>query len=457
MKHNDPAHFRPGPAHPITAKPATTRLFGLDVVNARSAAVIDHLLSQDRCRAHFLNAHCVNVLAKDQAYRRALMTADAVLPDGAGIELAMRLTGSRMVENLNGTDLTPRLLQEALRRGKSVFLFGGRPGTAAAAAAKLTATLPGLRIAGVRDGFDGAADAAAARRAINASGADILLVAMGVPRQDLWLAQNADRLRPALTLGVGALFDFLAGHVSRAPRSLRRARLEWVWRLAQEPRRLACRYLVGNPAFVARAVAQALPRPRLKTATDIALALGGLVALLPLMAVAALAIKLDSRGPVLFRQIRIGQNGQPFAMLKFRSMQSDAEARRKELLPHSDRDGICFKARQDPRITRVGRVLRRLSLDELPQLFNILRGDMSIVGPRPALPDEVARYPERAFGRLAAKPGLTGVWQVSGRADLGFDKMIDLDLAYVQSRSALLDMILIAMTLRAVISGRGAY
>ncbi len=144
-------------------------------------------------------------------------------------------------------------------------------------------------------------------------------------------------------------------------------------------------------------------------------------------------------------------------MIKFRSMVSDAEAQRDSILAQSDREGICFKSKSDPRITRIGRFIRRASIDELPQILNVLRGQMSIVGPRPAVPSEVDAYPKHAFGRLSVKPGITGVWQVSGRADVGFEQMIEMDLAYASSRSILLDLILIGMTFRAVLTGRGAH
>ncbi|MEC7762631.1 MAG: WecB/TagA/CpsF family glycosyltransferase [Pseudomonadota bacterium] len=435
----------------------TTTLFGLRVVNDTGTRVIDALLSDGRHRVAFLNAHCVNTAARDRAYTTALQSADAVLPDGAGIELAHKLVGSRMAENLNGTDFTSRLLAEAAKRGKSVFLFGGRPGTAEAAARTLTRDIPDLAIAGTRDGFAGAANTDAAIEAINASRADILLVAMGVPRQDRWLAEHAHRLTPSLQIGVGALFDFLAGNVSRAPRALRAVRGEWLWRLAVEPRRMFRRYVIGNPAFVARALAEITGDALAKRAFDIVVATSVIVAFAPLFALTALAIRADSRGPVFFRQTRVGRDGEPFSMLKFRSMSVDAEARRDALLATSDRTGVCFKSRSDPRVTRVGRILRRFSIDELPQIFNVLKGDMSIVGPRPALPREVAAYPKRAIGRLSVKPGLTGVWQVSGRAEIGFDKMVDMDLAYARSRSVLLDIVLLALTFRAVIGGRGAY
>ncbi|MFN4056741.1 MAG: WecB/TagA/CpsF family glycosyltransferase [Roseinatronobacter sp.] len=228
-------------------------LFGLSLLNAPQDHAIALMLTKGRRRVAFVNAHCVNVAAKDPAYRQALETADVLLPDGAGIELAARLHGQRMVANLNGTDLCPALLAEAAARGKSVFLLGAKPGVAAAAAARLTDLIPSLRIAGTRDGFAGAKPEGAIA-AVSASRADILLVAMGVPKQDIWLHRAHDSLHPDLVLGVGALFDFLAGTVPRAPVWMRRARLEWLWRLAIEPRRMFGRYVIGNVVFVMRAL-----------------------------------------------------------------------------------------------------------------------------------------------------------------------------------------------------------
>ncbi|SFC09661.1 WecB/TagA/CpsF family glycosyltransferase [Tropicimonas isoalkanivorans] len=457
------------PAPQQIARPATTaapsvgtvQLFGLDVADADPASVVRRLLDGGKRRVAFLNAHCANVLSRDSAYAEAMATADTILPDGIGVDLAARMTGRRLTANLNGTDFTPRLLREAARRGMSVYLMGAEPGVADKAADRLCLDIPGLRIAGTRDGYAGAADTDAAIAAINASGADILIVAMGVPRQDIWLAQNAHRLAPRLSLGVGALFDFLAGRVRRAPEIVRRSRMEWAWRLAMEPRRMAGRYLVGNVTFMARAARHAIAaadgNAAIKRSMDITLAGTALLALSPLLLLAALAVKLNSRGPVFFRQTRIGRDGRPFKMLKFRSMYIDAEARRAALLAGSDRDGIFFKSRRDPRVTRVGRFLRRYSIDELPQIINIVKGEMSVVGPRPSLPQEVAAFPERAHGRLSVRPGLTGLWQVSGRAEIGAEKMFDMDLAYVASRTWLLDMALILMTFRAVLAGRGAY
>ena len=196
---------------------------------------------------------------------------------------------------------------------------------------------------------------------------------------------------------------------------------------------------------------------RAKRGLDLVLVALAVPVLVPLVLAIALAIKVTSRGPVFFRQTRVGQGGQPFGMVKFRSMVVDAEARRAEVLGQSDRAGLCFKAKDDPRVTRVGRILRRASLDELPQLFNVVKGEMSLVGPRPALPEEVAAYPVAALERLAVLPGITGPWQVAGRATLGFDEMVALDIGYVRSATLATDMAILAKTVRAVASGRGAY
>lgn len=176
----------------------------------------------------------------------------------------------------------------------------------------------------------------------------------------------------------------------------------------------------------------------------------------PVLLAVAIAVKLDG-GPVLFRQTRIGQNGREFTMLKFRSMCVDAETRLAALLDSDEGAGPLFKMTDDPRITRIGRVLRRFSVDELPQLFNVLGGAMALVGPRPALAREVAHYCPLAARRLDAKPGLTGLWQVSGRSDLSWDESIRLDARYVDLWSPALDIKILARTAGVVLRGNGAY
>jgi len=181
-----------------------------------------------------------------------------------------------------------------------------------------------------------------------------------------------------------------------------------------------------------------------------------LLCALPVIGLAALAIRLESPGPVFFSQLRCGRDARRFRLWKLRTMTVDAEARRDSLLHLNEMDGPVFKIRRDPRVTRVGRLLRRWSLDELPQLWNVLRGDMSLVGPRPPLPQEVIHYTPRERQRLCVPPGLTGTWQVSGRNELCFEEWVRLDLEYVERASLALDLQILAKTLPAVLSGRGA-
>ena len=198
-------------------------------------------------------------------------------------------------------------------------------------------------------------------------------------------------------------------------------------------------------------------RMLIKRALDRLLGTGLFLVLSPALALIALAVKRSSPGPVLFRQIRIGEDGRPFEMLKFRSMIADAEDRRVDLEADNEGNGVLFKLRKDPRVTRVGTVLRRYSLDELPQLWNVVRGDMSLVGPRPPLPQEVIGYSDDATRRLRVKPGMTGLWQVSGRSDLSWEESLRLDLRYVDNWSLALDAIILWRTWRAVVGRSGAY
>ncbi len=193
-----------------------------------------------------------------------------------------------------------------------------------------------------------------------------------------------------------------------------------------------------------------------KRVLDVVLAAAGLVVSAPLLLVIAVAVKLSSPGPVLYRQWRCGLRGRRFLLLKFRTMVVGAEQQREVVAHLNVMDGPAFKAPDDPRVTRVGRLLRRSSLDELPQLWNVLRGDMSLVGPRPPIPEEVERYEPWQRRRLAMKPGLTGLWQVSGRSEVDFATWMALDLAYIDGWSLWLDLKILLRTIPAVLSGRGA-
>jgi exopolysaccharide biosynthesis polyprenyl glycosylphosphotransferase len=196
-----------------------------------------------------------------------------------------------------------------------------------------------------------------------------------------------------------------------------------------------------------------------KSVIDRVVAAAAVLVLAPVLLALALALVVDDRGPVFFRQQRVGRDGTTFGMVKFRSMVVDAEGRRDHLVAAASDEGAgpLFKMRRDPRVTRVGALLRRTSLDELPQLFNVVAGSMSLVGPRPPLPAEVAQYADDARRRLLVRPGMTGLWQVSGRSDLSWEETVRLDLRYVENWSPGLDLHILARTVAAVATGRGAY
>ncbi len=447
-------------------------MFGLPVVNATEQDALDWLCARlndgIQTRVAFLNAHCVNRAAADATYRTALEEADAILPDGSGLAVAARMRGRRIVANLNGTDLIPALARRLAAAGQSVFLLGGMPGIADAAAAALRHDCPNLIVAGTHHGYFNKDQERGVIDTINRSGADVLLVAMGVPSQDVWLRDAASRLSPKLTFGVGGLFDFLSGRIPRAPEVLRRFGLEWTYRLYQEPRRMWRRYIAGNPAFVLRAAKDTLPERQAvirsadfaaKRAIDIVGASVGLLLGAPLFLGVAALVRLTSPGPAFLKQTRVGQDGRTFGLLKFRSMFIDADARRAALEAENQHGagGITFKLKRDPRVTPIGRLLRKSSIDELPQLWNVLIGDMSLVGPRPPLPAEVARYTPAQRRRLAAKPGLTCLWQIGGRADLPFERQVELDIEYLTTRNVVMDILIMLRTVPAVLTARGAY
>ncbi|TIC83298.1 sugar transferase [Nocardioides sp. GY 10113] len=223
------------------------------------------------------------------------------------------------------------------------------------------------------------------------------------------------------------------------------------------PARTAVAKMGGLRLLHVRTVPERGPMRAFKGATERAVAGLALLALWPALLVVAIAIRCDSPGPALFRQERVGRDGRTFTMLKFRTMRTEAEVVKATLSDQNEGAGVLFKMRNDPRITRIGAVLRKYSLDELPQLVNVVRGEMALVGPRPALPDEVARYDHDPRRRLAVKPGLTGLWQVSGRSDLSWDESVRLDLAYVDNWSLALDLQIVMRTFGAVLGHRGAY
>ena len=486
-------------------------LFGISIKNSTMQDcvqwVYEQLESGRKTTIGFVNADCLNKAYKDDDYHITLRKLDRVYPDGIGVRLAAQLFNNGLADNINGTDLFPRLCAKLADSDHSIFLLGAKPGIADAAAINMTEKYPGLSIAGCHHGyFDGSTEKELIDM-INESGASVLFVALGAPKQEIWIEQTREMLNTKVMMGVGGLFDFYSGNISRAPVWLREIGLEWVWRLIQEPGRMWRRYLVGNFVFMKRAwqqkkrngaVARGLSvtpaeevsllshyekmdqyvpfRQRMiwlrrifwnlasitgsaiKRFIDVIVSATLIVLLFPLFATVVLAIRLESKGAVFYSQTRVGFRGSLFRLWKFRSMYIDADQRRAELEAQNEMEGgVIFKMKHDPRITRTGRIIRRLSIDELPQLWNILKGDMSLVGPRPALPSEVELYSIEERVRLFAKPGLTCIWQVSGRSDIPFPQQVLLDEEYLYSQSLYKDFTLLLKTIPAVLSGKGAY
>ena len=238
--------------------PKSFQLLGVRIDNISMTAAIGCILDAAHGMSPssfaFVNADCLNIACGDPRYTNILADQQAVFADGSGIALASRLRGITIRENVNGTDMFPLLCQAAAASGLSIFLLGAEPGIAGRVAANMSAEFQDLSIAGTHHGFFDNSEEDSVITMINQSGADILLVAMGAPRQEVWIAANRNRLAPKVAIGVGGLFDFFSGRVWRAPVAMRRTGLEWVWRLGQEPGRLWRRYVLGNPLFLVRCI-----------------------------------------------------------------------------------------------------------------------------------------------------------------------------------------------------------
>jgi len=443
----------------------------------------------------FINPDCLNIASQNAEYQAVLNRIATVFADGIGIRIGCRMLGIALRDNINGTDLFPLICQSAAAQGKSLYLLGGRPGVTDQVIENTLATLPNLKIAGHRHGYFSASEELRIVEDIRACNADILLVALGAPKQDMWIDKYREQLNIPVQIGVGGLFDFYSGRISRSPRWLRDVGLEWVWRLMQEPGRMWKRYVLGNPAFLFRVWKQARKEPRRKIlqrfssketgflkasilfrlrhliwnlalfighaarrCLDIVVAATALLISSPFLLIVAVLIKIESPGSAIFAQTRVGRWGNYFTMYKFRSMCTDAEVKKKDLLTTNEmQGGVLFKMKDDPRITKMGKFIRKYSIDELPQFWNVLMGDMSLVGPRPPVPSEVDQYSISDRRRLEIKPGITCVWQISGRSDIAFNEQVALDVDYIESRSLLQDLRILVKTIPAVIFGRGSY
>jgi len=486
-------------------------LFGIQVINTTMPCLLDEcediLADGIQTSIGFVNADCMNKCFSDENYHETLRNMNRVYPDGIGVRLASQMFGNGVKDNINGTDLFPLLCERLAGTSHGIYLLGAAEGVAESTAQNMQDRYPGLNIAGHQHGFFTPEEEESVINAINASGASIVMVAMGAPRQEQWIADNRHRLNASILMGVGGLFDFYSGRISRAPVWVREVGLEWTWRLLQEPGRMWRRYVVGNPLFLYRVWQQKkrngsiahgmqttpaqeaellkhfnkLDQPTalrtnilsarrvywkwmhrsagaFKRLFDVMAGTALLILLSPVFLLVIPLIRLESKGPAFYSQMRVGYRGEMFKLWKFRSMYLDAEARREALDSANEMTGgVLFKMKNDPRITRMGSIIRKTSIDELPQLWNVIKGDMSLVGPRPALASEVELYSIEERVRLMAKPGLTCIWQVTGRSDIPFPQQVRLDEDYLYRQSLATDIKLLFQTIPAVIFGKGAY
>jgi len=441
---------------------------------------------------YFVNADCLNKSQNNQEYKQILQKGDYILPDGSGINIACNILDNPLKENLNGTDLFPFICSLAQKQSYKIYLYGAKEGIAQKVKDELEKKYENLQIVGVHHGYVQNKDIPKLIQNINQSKADILFVALGASVQELFIEKYKKQIDAKLFFGVGGLFDFYSKSIKRAPLFIREIGFEWTFRMLQEPKRMWKRYIIGNPRFLYKVFQykKSLNKNKLidtylrnydqnnfqyryknilwklklncsslfKRFMDIFISSVMLFLLLPLFCLLGLIIRIESKGSVLFSQHRVGKKGKIFKMYKFRSMIIDASFLQAELVEKNEsKDGVTFKMKEDPRITKVGKFIRKTSIDELPQLFNVLIGEMSLVGPRPPIQSEVEQYSIEDRKRLDIKPGITCIWQVSGRSEIPFKQQVIMDKKYIKEHGVLYDIILLLKTIPAVLFSKGSY
>ncbi len=433
----------------------------------------------------FADAETVTYSVSDERVRASMLNADLLIPRGKGVNARLNLRTRGPAESANTSQLYRELLYTLESTGRRVILFSDSKRDLVKFEIQVAKYFPALNIKYQLLDVNYDLSTASIKAAITSDNAEVALFAAVSPIQEQLVSkfQGLNNLKLVAALGLPffaavseieghslwhnlrhslllkpiKLVRFLQASIALTPRSTEREpsrfnRMLQGWGWTTRLSRLLIRLKAWWWSM--RCKMQRIT----KRIIDMTGALFGLLALSPLLIPVMIIIKVTSPGPLFYSQIRVGHKGKLFRMWKFRSMYIDADARKAALLEQNESAaGVIFKMKRDPRITPIGRVIRRLSIDELPQLYNVLTGDMSLVGPRPALEAEVAQYPVLARARLEAIPGLTGLWQISGRSDLPFDKQVLLDTAYVNQQSAINDIKLIAKTIPAVVSGKGAY
>ncbi|MCD9529736.1 WecB/TagA/CpsF family glycosyltransferase [Photobacterium carnosum] len=451
----------------VVDKPINQRIkwFGIEVFNGHqnvALKIIQQLIiaipKKHPSLIGYVNADCLNKLKDNHHYRENLSKFNLVLPDGVGLKWALKLKGILPGDNINGTDFSPKILELAAQKNWSVFFLGGERDISKKALTRFKNIYPKLNIAGSHHGFF--ENDQLVIDYINKSKAQILFVGFGTPIQEQWVVDNYKYLSVNIVICVGGMFDFYAGKVRRAPLLIRQVGFEWLYRLYQEPKRLWNRYVVGNANFIFWNVSHALDIRMfclnfLSRTIDVVISLIALMIWAPFHTILYCLLFITERKNPIFKQVRVGKNGQRFTMYKYTTMDNNIILDEEEFKRYVS-DGIRYKNKLDPRITKFGFWLRKFSVDEIPQFLNVLKGEMKLVGPRPALEKEVEKYTQVHKLRLLIKPGMTGLWQISGRSELSCNKQFELDLHYVVTRNIMLDLLILIKTVPAVLSARGA-
>ena len=467
-------------------------IMGVNFLNTTMVDAIERIKfkikNKEKSNIYYINADTLNKCYSNTSLRTMFNKASYVFPDGSGVKMACKIMRRPLRENLNGTDMLPHICTMAQEEGYKIFLYGAKEGIAKQMKESLLVKYPSLKIVGIANGYDLHTNEII--NMVNYSSADILLVAKGAPIQEEWIDANSSRISAPIIIGVGGLFDFYSGNIPRAPLWMRKLGVEWTYRLLQEPKRMFKRYVIGNPLFLIRMRLwnAKLKKEHLKGYSkdnlldkmkstlanfsrlnhssyhvskrilDIFASAIGLIILSPLLLLVSILIKLESKGSIFFHQVRVGCDGKLFNMYKFRSMVQNAEQIKDQLSSENEsNDGVIFKMKNDPRITKMGKFIRKWSIDELPQLINVLKGDMSLVGPRPPVPSEVKEYVSDDLKRLHTIPGITCYWQIAGRSEIPFKQQVDLDKKYISTCSLWTDIKILFATVPAVLAHKGAY
>jgi len=437
---------------------------------------------------YIINVDTLNKAHKQQTLRYTLNKTPFIFPCGDSIKTACNLLNTPVKQNMNTLDIFLALCDMAQKEKLKLFFYGAKEGVAQRVKESIVKKYPKLQIVGAVRGVD--IHHNEILNMINHSNADILIVSKDTPRQEEWISIHQHKISAPVVIGVGELFDLYADTIPSSSIQKRKISFEWINRVIKKSKQIQKHSALSHLYFLFRVirwkreqkkemlqhyyqivkVKKYMPLrlkfsylrhklyPFSKRLMDITASSIALILLSPLFIIVAALIKMEDGGPVFFSQKRVGRNGKHFNMHKFRSMRTDAEKLKQKLMQHNEsKDGVIFKMKEDPRITRIGKFIRKWSIDEFPQLFNILQGDMSLVGPRPPIPSEVEAYMVEDLKRLHIVPGLTCYWQISGRSEIPFREQVELDKAYISKRSLWIDIKIIFATIPAVFTQKGAY